>query len=135
YRLGELVHEQREAHGRLTEVADDEEHTVIRLDRRGPDFAVVRDPSGMIRVEGARVERWVQMLPLDVPDAVRYLQGRLRRAGVEKALIAAGVRAGDDVAIGDAVFEFTPAVDDLPPDERAAMLADEETGPDAEADA
>ena len=41
YRLGALVHEQREAQGRLTDVAEDEEEVVIRLERRGPDFEVV----------------------------------------------------------------------------------------------
>ena len=130
YRLGALVHEQREEHGHLTEVDEDEEEVVIRLERRGPDFEVVRDETGMIRVAGRRIERWVQMLPLEVPDAVRYLQGRLRRAGVEKALVAAGVRAGDDVVIGDTVFEFDPAVEDLPVDEREALLADDADDPD-----
>ena len=126
YRLGELVHEQRREHGRLTDAGDVEAEVVIRLERRGPDFEVVRDETGMVRVAGARVERWVQMLPLEIPDAVRYLQGRLRRAGVERALIAAGVRAGDDVVIGDTVFEFEPALEDLPADEREALLADDE---------
>lgn len=123
YRLGELVHEQRQDQGLLTEPADDEEEVVIRLERKGPGFDVVRDETGMIRVQGRQVERWVQMLPLEIPDAVRYLQGRLRRAGVEKALIKAGVRAGDDVAIGDMVFEFEPALEDLPTEERDAILA------------
>ena len=80
----------------------------------------------MIRVAGRRVERWVQMLPLEIPDAVRYLQGRLRRAGVEKALVKAGARAGDDVVIGDTVFEFDPDVEDLPEEERLAILAADE---------
>ena len=128
YRLGALVHEQREAQGRPTDVAEDEEEVVIRLERRGPDFEVVRDETGMIRVAGRRVERWVQMLPLEIPDAVRYLQGRLRRAGVEKALVKAGVRAGDDVVIGDTVFEFDPAVEDLPVEEREALVAADEDG-------
>ena len=126
YRLGALVHEEREELGHPTDAGQDEEEVVIRLDRRGPDFEVVRDETGMVRVAGARVERWVQMLPLEIPDAVRYLQGRLRRAGVERALVAAGVRAGDDVVIGDTVFEFEPAVEDLPADERDALLADDQ---------
>jgi GTP-binding protein len=133
FRLGELVHAMREERGLLTEPGEEpeeEEEVVIRLDRRGPDFEVVRDPSGMVRVAGRRVERWVQMLPLDVPDAVRYLQGRLRRAGVEKALVRAGVRAGDDVVIGDTVFEFEPAIEDLPEDERAAASAEDEAPED-----
>lgn len=124
YRLGELVHALREEEGLLTTPDEGaEEEVVIRLERSGPDFEVVRDETGAFRVVGRRIERWVQMLPLEIPDAVRYLQGRLRRAGVEKALVKAGVRAGDDVAIGDVVFEFEPAVEDLPVDEREAILA------------
>jgi GTP-binding protein len=123
YRLGELVHEQRVEQGRITEADQVEEEVVIRLGPSGPDFEVSRDPTGMVQVVGDRVERWVQMLPLEIPDAARYLQGRLRRAGVEKALIDAGVRAGDEVLIGDTVFEFEPALEDLPADEREALLA------------
>lgn len=127
YRLGALVHELRRVGEPGGEPSDQpEEEVVIRLRRSGPDFEVVRDPSGMVRVAGRRVERWVQMLPLEVPDAVRYLQGRLRRAGVERALVDAGVRAGDDVVIGDNVFEFEPAMEDLPADEREALLAEDE---------
>ncbi len=122
----------RTTDGLLTEVADPDEDVVIRLAPRGPDFEVVRDPTGMYQVRGRRVERWVQMLPLEIPDAARYLQGRLRRAGVEKALIDAGVRAGDDVLIGDTVFEFEPLIEDLPADEQAAALADD--GPDLDLD-
>jgi GTPase len=61
---------------------------VLHLGPTGPDFVVGRTDSGAYEVSGERVERWVQMLPLDEPGAVRYLQGRLRRAGVEKALVA-----------------------------------------------
>jgi GTPase len=121
YRLGELVHEARAAR---EPVDADEVPTIVRLQPAGPDFTVEID-DGVYVVAGRRVERWVEMLPLDEPQAVHYLQGRMRRAGVERALIAAGARAGDDVAIGDAVFRFDPELEDLPADERAAVLAAE----------
>ncbi len=71
------------------------------------------------------------MLPIEDREAARYLQGRLRRAGVEKALVTAGARAGDEVVIGEAVFDFEPDLDDLPQDERDAVLAAEaEAEPD-----
>ena len=125
YRLGELVAAERDRVGpvRLEPAADEE--AVFALRSRGPDFAVGRHVTGAFHVTGERIERWVQMLPLDDWGAVRYLQGRLRRAGVEKALIGAGARTGDEVVIGDAVFEFDPDLDDLPPDEREAVLAGE----------
>lgn len=119
HRLGRLVTELRRA--RPVPV---EEEVVIRLpevDR----ITVEPDGPGRFRVRSRRVERWVQMTPLDNPEAVRYLQGRMRRAGVEQALIDAGARAGDEVVIGDAVFEFTPELDDLPEEEREAVLAGE----------
>jgi GTPase len=125
YRLGALVAEERARVGTTRVEAPVDEEVVIRLTAPGPDFEVRRDPDGTFLVVGRRIERWVQMLPLEDGGAVRYLQGRLRRAGVERALVAAGAREGDDVAIGDAVFEFAPDLDDLPPEERAEVLAAE----------
>jgi GTPase len=125
YRLGELVAAERARVGptRVEEPVDEE--VVLRLVPQGPDFEVTRDGQGRFVVTGERVERWVQMLPLEDWEAVRYLQGRLRRAGVEKELVAAGARTGDDVVIGEAVFEFAPELEDLPADEREALLAAE----------
>jgi GTPase len=134
YRLGELVAAERQRVGVRVEPTLDDEEIVLRLAPQGPDFVVGRDPSGAFEVTGERVERWVQMLPLEDWEAVRYLQGRLRRAGVEKALVDAGAREGDEVVIGGAVFDFDPALEDLPEDERAAVLAGEEEAEDVVAD-
>lgn len=124
YRLAGLVAESR-AHV-PAEVDEEEQEVVIRLRPSGPDFTVGRDDAGRYVVSGERVERWVQMTPLENPEAARYLQGRLRRAGVEQALLEAGARAGDDVAIGEALFDFEPEFGDLPEDEREALLAGEQ---------
>jgi GTPase len=124
YRLGELVAAERARVGTVRAEPVDEE-VLLRLVPTGHDFEVVRDAAGRFEVTGERVERWVQMLPLEDHDAVRYLQARLRRAGVEKELVAAGARTGDDVVIGDAVFEFDPELEDLPEDEREEVLAAE----------
>jgi GTP-binding protein len=80
---------------------------------------------GAFRVVSDRVERWVAMLPIEDAGAARYLQGRMRRAGVERALVGAGARQGDTVVIGDIEFAFDPELDDLPPEEREALLAGE----------
>ncbi len=137
YRLGALVSELREVDlaDADVDVVDPEEEVVVRLRRRGPDFEVGRTDDGMYQVVGKRLERWIQMLPLEIPDAVRYLQGRMRRAGVESALVAAGARAGDEVMIGDTVFEFAPLLEDLPEEERLAILADEQVDDDDDLDA
>ena len=125
YRLGAIVAEQRAAVGPVRTEREAPEEAVIRLEPSGPDFVVTRHASGAFQVRGERVERWVQMLPLDNIGATRYLQGRMRRAGVERELIRAGARSGDDVVIDNVVFTFEPDVDDLPEEEREAVLAGE----------
>lgn len=126
YRLGELVHERRQERGAVRrEPAVEEDEAVIRLDPIGPDFHVFRDDDGRYVVVSDRIERWIQMTPLDNTEAVRYLQGRLRRAGVDKALADAGARHGDEVVIRDVIFDFEPELGDLPPEEREAVLAGE----------
>jgi GTPase len=70
-------------------------------------IGVVREGAGF-RVLGDRPRRWVAMTDLDNPQAVAYLQQRLRRAGVEELLTKAGARPGDEVLVGDAAFEYEP---------------------------
>lgn len=122
WRLAEVVSDVRD---RGERIEAEPEEVVIRLAEEDRGFDIHRDDAGRYVVTGTRVERWVQMTPLENREAARYLQGRLRRAGVEKALIQAGAREGDDVVIGDALFDFTPELDDLPPEERDAVLAGE----------
>jgi len=124
FRLGELVYADRQQR-ESEEDEDDLAETTIILTPAGEDFTVERLAVGEYLVRGARVERWVQMLPLEDYGAARHLQGRLRRAGVERALVEAGARDGDDVQIGSNVFVFAPEIDDLPDEEREAILAGE----------
>lgn len=72
-----------------------------------PDFAVER-ADGVWRVHGDRMARWVRMTDFDNAEGVRYLQGRLARAGVEQALTDAGAQRGDPVEIAGVVFDFEP---------------------------
>ncbi len=126
YRLGAMVAAERARVGLRTVTPDPDDEVVLRPIRRDErDFSVGRDDAARYVVRGERVERWVQMLPLTERDAVRYLQGRLRRAGVEAALIDAGAREGDEVLIGDLLFDFEPNIDDLPAEERESILAGE----------
>jgi GTPase len=57
-------------------------------------------------VEGQAARRAVAFADLTVPEAARMASQRLARAGVDRALIAAGAEPGDDVKIGELVFEF-----------------------------
>ncbi len=125
YALAALVDDERR-HVGGRHVERERRETVIHLRPVDDGFDVHRDRDGTFVVRGRRIERWVTMLPVEEPQAAAYLQGRLRRAGVERALVDAGARAGDDVVIADVVFTFDPELEDLPDDERRAVLADED---------
>jgi GTPase len=119
YRMAELVRDARAAQAAAAEDADpvaDVARPVLRPAPVKQDFSIERDAEAY-RVVGHRVERWVRMTDLSNEDGVRYLQGRMLRAGVEKALIAAGARQGDTIAIAGLVFDFDPEPSDLPADE------------------
>jgi GTP-binding protein len=73
----------------------------------GPGFRVVRE-DGVWVLEGRAAERAVNLDDLSSPDVIDYVAGRLARAGITEALEAAGAEAGDDVRIGELLFEFQP---------------------------
>ncbi|MFE6460160.1 GTPase ObgE [Streptomyces cinereoruber] len=66
------------------------------------------------RVRGEKPERWVRQTDFNNDEAVGYLADRLNRLGVEDALMKAGARAGDGVAIGSeenaVVFDWEPSM-------------------------
>ncbi|HXW38755.1 MAG TPA: GTPase ObgE, partial [Acidimicrobiales bacterium] len=70
-------------------------------------FTVARDDDGSFRVVGRSVERAVALNDVTTDDAADYVQGRLRRMGVDRALARAGARDGDVVRIGDLSFVWT----------------------------
>jgi GTP-binding protein len=92
-RIGTLVDEARAA-----EPAP-EPYVVLRPAEQG--FSVVRDPDGAWRVRGKIAERAVALADLTNDEAMSYVQQRLRRMGVERALARAGARDGDTVRIGE----------------------------------
>ena len=128
YRLGQLVDELGPSLS--AEVVEATQAVVLRPAGHAAPVRIETEEDGAFRVVSDRVERWVAMLPIEDPGAARYLQGRMRRAGVERALVGAGARQGDTVVIGDIEFAFDPELDDLPPEEREAVLAGEADGLD-----
>ena len=68
----------------------------------------VERENGAWRVRGRRAERAVETTDLDNEEAVARLQRLLVTMGVERLLAEAGARAGDEVRIGDAAFDFEP---------------------------
>jgi GTP-binding protein len=100
-RLGTLVDEARAAE------TEREPFVVLRPAEQG--FSVVREDDGAWRVRGRPAERAVALADLTNPDAIAYVQQRLHRMGVERALARAGAHEGDTVRIGDHEFEYEDA--------------------------
>jgi GTP-binding protein len=57
-------------------------------------------------VRGRGIERLLARYDLDNADAMAYLEGRLRRIGVLKALEAEGFQPGDEIEIANVTFEL-----------------------------
>ncbi|MEU9119502.1 GTPase ObgE [Streptomyces sp. NPDC048506] len=77
-------------------------------------FTVTQEGEGFFRVRGEKPERWVRQTDFNNDEAVGYLADRLNRLGVEDALLKAGARAADGVAIGPednaVVFDWEPSM-------------------------
>jgi GTPase len=104
WRIAEMVEAARSEEG--PEIP--EERTLYTFDpvqERG--YRVVREQEGFF-VLGERVEQLVRALDISNPQALAYVQGRLKRMGVEDELARQGAQEGDAVIIGDFVFDFLP---------------------------
>ena len=78
-----------------------------KLAAAAPPLSVKKYPWGF-RVSGERVQRLVDRTDLDSDSALERFQVDLDRIGVNAALEAAGVKAGDTVRIGPTEFEYQP---------------------------
>ncbi|MDP9072241.1 MAG: GTPase ObgE [Actinomycetota bacterium] len=75
--------------------------------RPAPEGVVVeRGPDGAFVVRGRAAQRAVAVSDLTNAEALSYVQHRLRRLGVDRALARAGAREGDVVHIGGFSFEY-----------------------------
>jgi GTP-binding protein len=101
-RLGSLVDATRAAE------PETEPFVVLRPVQEG--FMVLRDGDGAWRVAGRSAERVVAMADLTNEEAIEYVQVRLRRMGVERALARAGAREGDVVRVGPVELEYQEGI-------------------------
>lgn len=62
-------------------------------------------------MEGPQIERWVVQTDWGNEEALSFLQHRFGRIGLEKRLVAAGARNGDEIRILGRAFEFETADD------------------------
>jgi GTP-binding protein len=82
-----------------------------RVYRPGEDegFEVVQEEDGRFRVSGRGIELLIARHDLENPEALDYLEGRLREIGVIAALQRAGFEPGDEVLVGELEFELGPS--------------------------
>ena len=69
---------------------------------------VEREAEGVYRVVGRAAERAVALSDLTNAEALAYVDHRLKRLGVGKALARAGARQGDTVLVGSFSFDYEP---------------------------
>ncbi len=98
--MASLVHEARDAEPLA-------EGLVIH--RPVPEgVRVEREAEGVYRVVGRAAERAVALSDLTNAEALAYVDHRLKRLGVGKALARAGAREGDTVLVGSFSFDYEP---------------------------
>ena len=98
-RLATLVDQAR--------TAEPESDGTIVIHRPLPEgFSVERVGEGEYAVIGKVAERAVALNDTTTDEAADYLQGRLKRLGVDRALAKAGARDGDLIHIGDVSFTW-----------------------------
>ena len=83
------------------------EHMVFRPAATS-GFVVEHVGPGSFAVKGRGIERLLARYDVDNEDAMAYLEGRLRKIGVLRALEAEGFQAGDDLEIAGVAFELDP---------------------------
>ena len=84
------------------------EHAVYRP--AGDGFGVERTSEHSFRIVGSSVERLVERHDLENPDALAYIEDRLKAMGIVKLLESRGFEPGDEVEIGDVAFALYPGI-------------------------
>ena len=101
-RVPDAEHEPGEA---LAEDGFEVEHATYAPEAQGFD---VLAEDGAFRVSGRGIELLFARHDLSNPEALAYLEGRLREIGVIAALERAGFEPGDEVRIGEQAFDLDP---------------------------
>jgi GTP-binding protein len=84
------------------------EHTVYRPSEDG--WSIERTSDSSFRLHGDAVERLVGRHDLENPEALAYIEERLKSMGIIKRLEAAGFEPGHEIEIGDVAFALYPGV-------------------------
>ena len=105
--LGSAVPEDERA-GAATSDTAPSEHRVYRPGEE-EGFEVLPDGAGRWKVVGKGIEMLVARHDLSNPEALDYLERRLREIGVIAELQRAGFERGDEVVVGELEFELDPS--------------------------
>ncbi len=108
---GEGVREVVGQLARLVATARNEEpeqEAFVYLQPEPEGIWVERVGEGQFRIHGRKAERVVALNDVTTPDAVGYIDHRLKQLGVAKALSRAGATEGDVVFIGTFSFDYSP---------------------------
>ena len=100
YRLSDLVREARQAE------PERDGFVIIRPEPTG--FALERLDEHEFRLSGREVERVVALNDVTNPEALAYIDARLKKLGVGRALQRAGAVEGDVVYIAGFSFDYVP---------------------------
>ncbi len=73
---------------------------------------VIREGKHSWSIDSKKLQKMVVMTDLANDEALQYLQDRLDKLKIDKILLNAGVKAGDEVIIEKLVFEFEPDLGD-----------------------
>jgi GTP-binding protein len=76
--------------------------------RPEPEGIWVERDGRVLVVHGRAAERAVALSDLTDAEALAYVQRRLRGLGVDRALVRAGARLGDEVRVGAMTFSYEP---------------------------
>jgi GTPase len=105
---GQAEGEALPAGGRRRDEEQLAEHMVFRP-AEASGFRVERVGPRSFAVRGRGIERLLARYDIDNAEAMAYLEGRLRRIGVLKALEAEGFQTGDEIEIAGVTFELDPS--------------------------
>ena len=70
-----------------------------------PEFMIKREGRDFV-IQGEKIKKLADQFDLSNPQALEYFQKKIRKLGIEKALIRRGIIEGDQVKIGEKSFYF-----------------------------
>jgi len=91
-------------------------HHIYRLEEISDKVSVKKIKAHGWRLLGEKLRRMVVMTDFENREAVEYLQKRLAKMDIDKILLRAGAKPGDEISIDKFTFDFQPEAEkETPP--------------------